>query len=58
MSAWITPTSANQTTNRNSKKSEKFPRPSIDLDSTAEAWQEFYTAWLQYKDKYSLTGKA
>ena len=52
------PTSANLATNGGSKKPEKFPRPSIDLDSTAEAWQEFHTSWLQYKDEYGLTGKA
>ena len=38
------------------KKPEKFPRPQIDQDSTAEAWAEFHTAWLQYKDEYSLSG--
>ena len=37
-------------------KPEKFPRPQIDQDSTAEAWDEFHTAWLQYKDEYSLSG--
>ena len=37
-------------------KPEKFPRPQIDQDSTSEAWDEFHTAWLQYKDEYSLTG--
>ena len=42
----------------NSKKPEKFPRPSIDLDSTSESWQEFFTAWQQYQDEYNLTGKA
>ena len=42
----------------NEKKPEKFPRPTIDLDSTAEAWQEFHTSWLQYKDEYALSGKA
>ena len=38
------------------KKPEKFPRPSIDVDTTDEAWNEFYMAWLQYKDEYALTG--
>ena len=37
-------------------KPEKFPRPQIDQDSTAETWDEFHTAWLQYKDEYSLSG--
>ena len=38
------------------KKPEKFPRPQIAQDATAEVWEEFHTAWLQYKDEYSLTG--
>ena len=41
-----------------SRKPEKFPRPNITIDTTAEAWQEFYTSWLQYKDEYGLTGQA
>ena len=40
------------------KKPEKFPRPSIDVDTTDEAWNDFYMAWLQYKDEYDLTGQA
>ena len=28
------------------------------MDTTDEAWQDFYTAWLQYKDEYGLTGQA
>ena len=40
------------------RKPEKFPRPSIDQDATAEAWEEFHSAWLQYKDEYSLDGTA
>ena len=36
------------------KKPEKFPRPQIDQDSTAEAWDEFHTAWLQYKDEQAV----
>lgn len=40
------------------KKPEKFPRPSIDVDTTSEAWNDFYMAWLQYKDEYGLTGQA
>ena len=43
---------------QNSCKPEKFPRPSINVDTTDEAWQDFYTAWLQYKDEYNLTGLA
>ena len=39
------------------KKSEKFPRPSIE-DTTHEAWNDFYKAWLQYKDEYALVGQA
>ena len=38
------PTSANQMRSSNERKPEKFPRPTIDLDSTAEAWQYFHTA--------------
>ena len=38
------------------KKPEKFPRPQIAQDATAEVWEEFHTAWLQYKYEYSLTG--
>ena len=40
------------------KKPEKFPRPTIDVDTTAEAWDDFYMAWLQYKDEYNLVGQA
>ena len=40
------------------KKPEKFPRPSIDVDTTHEAWCDFYMAWLQYKDEYNLEGQA
>ena len=40
------------------RKPEKFPRPSIDQDATAEAWEEFHSAWLQYKDEYNLAGTA
>ena len=42
----------------NSRKPEKFPRPNITVDTTDEVWQDFYTAWLQYKDEYGLTGHA
>ena len=34
------------------KKPEKFPRPSIDQDSTLETWGEFLSSWEQYKDEY------
>ena len=44
--------------NTQSKKPEKFPRPSIGLDETDEKWQDFTTAWDQYKDEYSLSGQA
>ena len=40
------------------KKPEKFPRPSIDVVTTHEAWCDFYMAWLQYKDEYNLEGQA
>ena len=43
---------------QNSCKPEKFPRPNINVDTTDEAWQDFYTAWLQYKDEYNLVGLA
>ena len=46
------------TPHSSSRKPEKFPRPNITIDTTAEAWQDFYTSWLQYKDEYSLTGQA
>ena len=46
------------TPHTSSRKPEKFPRPSITVDTTAEAWQDFYTSWLQYKDEYGLTGLA
>ena len=38
------------------KKPEKFPRPVIGLDETSEKWQDFHTAWVQYKDEYDLQG--
>ena len=38
------------------KKPEKFPRPSIDQDSTLETWSEFLSSWEQYKDEYQLSG--
>ena len=38
-------------------KSEKFPRPSIEADSTTEAWEDFEATWNQYKEEYNLSGK-
>ena len=38
-------------------KPEKFPRPSIGLDEAVERWEDFKSAWEQYKDEYSLTGQ-
>ena len=35
---------------------EKFPRPEIKLDSTAEDWEEFTVMWGQYKQEYNLAG--
>ena len=37
-------------------KPEKFPRPEIKLDSTAEDWEEFTVMWGQYKQEYNLAG--
>ena len=34
-----------------SNKPEKFPRPEIKLDSTAENWEEFIVTWAQYKEE-------
>ena len=39
-----------------SNKPEKFPRPEIKLDSTAENWEEFVVTWAQYKEEYKLAG--
>ena len=39
-------------------KPEKFPRPKIGLEETAEKWDDFNAAWLQYKAEYSLNGAA
>ena len=39
-----------------SNKPEKFPRPEIKLDSTAENWEEFIVTWAQYKEEYKLAG--
>ena len=37
---------------------EKFPRPTLEADSTSEAWEDFMATWAQYKEEYNLTGKA
>ena len=36
------------------KKPEKFPRPEINMDSSAEDWAEFEVEWEQYKEEYNL----
>ena len=38
-------------------KPEKFPWPSIEADSTTEAWEDFEATWNQYKEEYNLSGK-
>ena len=40
----------------NDNKPEKFPRPELELDSSAEEWSEFLVTWQQYKAEYNLTG--
>ena len=40
------------------KKPEKFPRPEVRMDSSAEDWAEFEVTWEQYKEEYSLAGPA
>ena len=40
------------------RKPEKFPRPTIDQDSTLESWNEFLSSWEQYKDEYQLSGNS
>ena len=40
------------------RKPEKFPRPEVKMDSSAEDWAEFEVTWGQYKEEYSLTGPA
>ena len=40
------------------KKPEKFPRPEIKMDSSAEDWSEFEVEWEQYKEEYTLAGSA
>ena len=36
------------------KKPEKFPRPEIKMDSSAEDWSEFEVEWEYYKEEYTL----
>ena len=52
------PTTQPQVGGTGVKKPEKFPRPTIDQDSTLESWNEFISSWEQYKDEYQLTGTA
>ena len=33
----------------NDNKPEKFPRPELKLDSSAEEWSEFLVPWNEYK---------
>ena len=40
----------------NDRKPEKFPRPDLKLDSSAEEWSEFLVTWQQYKEEYNLAG--
>ena len=40
----------------NDRKPEKFPRPEIKLESSAEEWSEFLVTWDQYKEEYQLGG--
>ena len=42
---------------RKNSKPEKFPRPSITLDEPVERWEDFKSAWEQYKDEYDLSGQ-
>ena len=37
-------------------KPDKFPRPEIGLDKSAEDWSEFLVTWDQYKEEYGLQG--
>ena len=40
----------------NDNKPEKFPRPELKLDSSAEEWSEFLVPWNEYKAEYNLGG--
>ena len=42
----------------NDRKPEKFPRPELKLDSSAEEWSEFKVTWAQYKAEYNLDGSS
>ena len=42
--------------NSDDRKPEKFPRPEIKLDSSAEDWSKFLETWKQYKEEYTLQG--
>ena len=39
----------------NDNKPEKFPRPELKLDSSAEEWSEFLVPWNEYKAEYNQT---
>ena len=45
-----------QVGSNNDRKPEKFPRPEVKLDSSAEEWSEFLVTWDQYKAEYNLEG--
>ena len=38
----------------NDNKPEKFPRPQLKLDSSAEEWSEFLVPWNEYKAEYNF----
>ena len=38
----------------NNRKPEKFPRPDLKLDSSAEEWSEVLVTWQQYEEEYNL----
>ena len=40
----------------NDNKPEKFPRPELKLDSSAEEWSEFLVPWNEYKAEHNLGG--
>ena len=45
------------TQHNDKNKPEKFPRPSIETDSTTEVWEDFEATWKQYKEEYNLSGR-
>ena len=51
-------TLATNSAGEGAKKPEKFPRPEVRMDSSAEDWAEFEVTWGQYKEEYSLAGPA